>query len=179
MAIILFVFVILLSKSGADEVCGLRNYDYGYQKQVKWTGKDIWSMLASLEKSFNSCKISSKIPSEIKEQFKLVSLLKKCSKSNGKIVTYKEGIMKRIDTAESEKIESNCYEMSKRIDLIEGTIENSHFEGKIRVRYGDDSSEIIGTAHQSLLHGKMLLRDTLGFTQAIGHYENGKTYRKH
>ena len=82
-------------------------------------------------------------------------------------------MLQRIELAENEKFDSSCYDMSERIDSIKGAIKNNHLEGDVSVKYQDDNSEIVGTAHQSLFHGKVFLKDTLGFTQAIGNYENG------
>ena len=43
-------------------------------------------------------------------------------------------------------------------------------------RYADDDSEVIGTAFQSVLQGKVIIKDSLGYVQSIGHYVNGNMY---
>ena len=162
-----------------------KNNDYAhYQNQVKWrkVHNDIWTNIKSVKTSKSSCSINPSISYnnfEDSDHIKLFSSTKTCSDiDSNSISIYKNGKIIRIDEKEKVSTTDICYEMSDRISYIEGTFEHGYLEGKVKIKFVDDESEIIGTMHKSVLHGKVYLKDNIGHLQSIGHYKNGKWFKE-
>ena len=183
-AIIILAIVVQLLK--ADINCSdTKNNHYAYyQNQVEWrrVHNDIWTYIKSVKTSKASCNINPSIlynDFEDSDHFKLFSSMKNCSgiDSNG-ISIYKNGKIIRIHDEKDKESTNICYEMSDRINYIEGTFEHGYLEGKVKIKFVDDESEIIGSMHKSVLHGKVYLKDNIGHLQSIGHYKNGKWFKE-
>ena len=144
MKIKVFIFVLSIAQLKANKDCDLPKYDFEYQNQVKWNKKDIWSVLKSFESIPQSCKIESTTLSITdSDQYKLVSSGNDCSSKVGSevIIAYKNGKISRMNVSERTTID--CFEMSDRINFIEGTLDNGQLEGKVRIKLGSSDTSLV------------------------------------
>ena len=140
------VLIILLSiaQLKANKDCDLPKYDFEYQNQVKWNKKDIWSVFKSFKSTLQSCKIDpSTLSITDSDQYKLVSSVNDCSSKVGSevIIAYKNGKISRMNI--SERTTNDCFEMSDRINFIEGTLDNGQLEGKVRIKLGSSDTSLV------------------------------------
>ena len=138
MKIKVFIFVLSIAQLKANKDCDLPKYGFEYQNQLSWTKKNIWSVLKSLETTLHSCKID---PTTLSinniDKYKLVSSGNDCSSKVGSdvIIAYKNGKISRMNISE-KRTTNNCFEMSDRINFIQGTVDNGQLEGKVRIKSG-------------------------------------------
>ena len=139
-----FIIILSIAQLKANKDCDLPKYDFEYQNQVKWNKKDIWSVFKSLESTPQSCKIDSTTLSiNNSDQYKLVSSGNDCSSKVGSevIIAYKNGKISRMNI--SERTTNVCFEMSDRINFIEGTVDNGQLEGKVRIKLGSSDTSLV------------------------------------
>ena len=144
MKIKVFIFVLSIAQLKANKDRDFPKYDFEYQNQVKWNKKDIWSVLKSFESTPQSCKIDPKTLSITdSDQYKLVSSGNDCSSKVGSevIIAYKNGKISRMNV--SERTTNDCFEMSDRINFIEGTLDNGQLEGKVRIKLGSSDTSLV------------------------------------
>ena len=144
MKIKVFIFVLSIAQLKANKDCDLPKYDFEYQNQVKWNKKDIWSVFKSFESTPQSCKIDPKTLSITdSDQYKLISPGNDCSSKVGSeaIIAYKNGKISRMNI--SERTTNDCFEMSDRINFIEGTLDNGQLEGKVRIKLGSSDTSLV------------------------------------
>ena len=144
MKIKVFIFVLSIAQLKANKDCDLPKYDFEYQNQVKWNKKDIWSVFKSFESTPQSCKIDpSTLSITDSDQYKLVSSVNDCSSKVGSevIIAYKNGKISRMNI--SERTTNDCFEMSDRINFIEGTLDNGQLEGKVRIKLGSSDTSLV------------------------------------
>ena len=137
MKVKVFIIVLSIAQMRAKKDCDLPKYDFEYQNQVSWTKKDIWSVLKSFETTLHSCKIDqTTLAINNSDQYKLVFSDNDCSSKVGSdvIIAYKNGKISRMNI--SERTTSDCFEMSDRINFIQGTVDNGQLEGKVRIKLG-------------------------------------------
>ena len=138
MKVKVFIIVLSIAQLKANKHCDLPKYDFEYQNQVSWTKKNIWSVLKSLETTLHSCKIDPATPSiNNSDKYKLVSSGNDCSSKVGSdvIIAYKNGKISRMNNSE-KRTTNDCFEMSDRIDFIQGTVDNGQLDGKVRIKSG-------------------------------------------
>ena len=139
-----FIIVLSIAQLKANKDCDLPKYDFEYQNQVKWNKKDIWSVFKSLESTPQSCKIDpTTLSITDSDQYKLVSSGNDCSSKveSDVIVAYKNGKISRMNI--SERTTNDCFEMSDRINFIEGTVDNGQLEGKVRIKLGSSDTSLV------------------------------------
>ena len=144
MKIKVFIFVLSIAQLKANKDCDLPKYDFEYQNQVKWNKKDIWSVFKSFKSTLQSCKIDpSTLSITDSDQYKLVSSVNDCSSKVGSevIIAYKNGKISRMNI--SERTTNDCFEMSDRINFIEGTVDNGQLEGKVRIKLGSSDTSLV------------------------------------
>ena len=144
MKIKVFIFVLSIAQLKANKDCDLPKYDFEYQNQVKWNKKDIWSVFKSFKSTLQSCKIDpSTLSITDSDQYKLVSSVNDCSSKVGSevIIAYKNGKISRMNI--SERTTNDCFEMSDRINFIEGTLDNGQLEGKVRIKLGSSDTSLV------------------------------------
>ena len=137
MKVKVFIIILSITQLKANKDCDLPKYDFEYQNQVKWNKKDIWSVFKSFESTPQSCKIDpTTLSITDSDQYKLVSSGNDCSSKVGSevIIAYKNGKISRMNI--SERTTDDCFEMSDRINFIEGTVDNGQLEGKVRIKLG-------------------------------------------
>ena len=138
MKIKVFIFVLSIAQLKANKDRDFPKYDFEYQNQVKWNKKDIWSVFESFKSTLQSCKIDpSTLSITDSDQYKLVSSVNDCSSKVGSevIIAYKNGKISRMNISE-KRTTNNCFEMSDRINFIQGIIDNGQLEGKVRIKSG-------------------------------------------
>ena len=144
MKIKVFIIVLSIAQLKADKDCDLPKYDFEYQNQVRWNKKDIWSVFKSFESTPQSCKIDpTTLSITDSDQYKLVSSGNDCSSKVGSemIIAYKNGKISRMNI--SERTTNDCFEMSDRINFIEGTVDNGQLEGKVRIKLGSSVTSLV------------------------------------
>ena len=144
MKIKVFIVVLSIAQLKANKGCDLPKYDFEYQNQVKWNKKDIWSVFKSFKSTLQSCKIDpSTLSITDSDQYKLVSSVNDCSSKVGSevIIAYKNGKISRMNI--SERTTNDCFEMSDRINFIEGTLDNGQLEGKVRIKLGSSDTSLV------------------------------------
>ena len=144
MKVKLFIIVLSIAQLKANKDCDLPKYDFEYQNQVKWNKKDIWSVFKSFKSTLQSCKIDpSTLSITDSDQYKLVSSVNDCSSKVGSevIIAYKNGKISRMNI--SERTTNDCFEMSDRINFIEGTLDNGQLEGKVRIKLGSSDTSLV------------------------------------
>lgn len=138
MKVKVFITVLSIAQLKAKEDCDLPKYDFEYQNQVSWTKKNIWSVLKSFETTLHSCQIDpTTISINNSDKYKLVSSVNDCSSKVGNdvIIAYKNGKISRMKVSE-KRTTNDCFEMSDRINFIQGTVDNGQLEGKVRIKSG-------------------------------------------
>ena len=133
-----FIIVLSIAQLKANKGCDIHKYDFEYQNQVRWNKRDIWSVFKSFESTPQSCKIDPKSLSITdSDQYKLVSSGNNCSSKVGSemVIAYKNGKISRMNISE-KRTTKNCFEMSNRINFIQGTVDNGQLEGKVRIKSG-------------------------------------------
>ena len=144
MKIIVFITVLSIAQLKANKDCDLPKYDFEYQNQVRWKKKDIWSVFKSFKSTPQSCKIDpTTLSITDSDQYKLVSSGNDCSSKVGSevIIAYKNGKISRMNI--SERTTNDCFEMSDRINFIEGTVDNGQLEGKVRIKLGSSDTSLV------------------------------------
>ena len=144
MKIKVFIFVLSIAQLKANKDRDFPKYDFEYQNQVKWNKKDIWSVFKSFKSTLQSCKIDpSTLSITDSDQYKLVSSVNDCSSKVGSevIIAYKNGKISRMNI--SERTTNDCFEMSDRINFIEGTLDNGQLEGKVRIKLGSSDTSLV------------------------------------
>ena len=144
MKIKVFIIVLSIAQLKANKDRDLPKYDFEYQNQVKWNKKDIWSVFKSFKSTLQSCKIDpSTLSITDSDQYKLVSSVNDCSSKVGSevIIAYKNGKISRMNV--SERTTNDCFEMSDRINFIEGTLDNGQLEGKVRIKLGSSDTSLV------------------------------------
>ena len=144
MKIKVFIFVLSIAQLKANKDRDFPKYDFEYQNQVKWNKKDIWSVFKSFKSTLQSCKIDpSTLSITDSDQYKLVSSVNDCSSKVGSevIIAYKNGKISRMNV--SERTTNDCFEMSDRINFIEGTLDNGQLEGKVRIKLGSSDTSLV------------------------------------
>ena len=144
MKIKVFIFVLSIAQLKANKDRDFPKYDFEYQNQVKWNKKDIWSVFKSFESTPQSCKIDpTTLSITDSDQYKLVSSVNDCSSKVGSevIIAYKNGKISRMNI--SERTTNDCFEMSDRINFIEGTLDNGQLEGKVRIKLGSSDTSLV------------------------------------
>jgi hypothetical protein len=144
MKIKVFIIVLSIAQLKANKDCDLPKYDFEYQNQVRWNKKDIWSVFKSFEPTRQSCKIDpTTLSITHSDQYKLVSSDNDCSSKVGSevIIAYKNGKISRMNV--SERTTNDCFEMSDRINFIEGTVDNGQLEGKVRIKLGSSDTSLV------------------------------------
>ena len=144
MKVKLFIIVLSIAQLKANKDCDLPKYDFEYQNQVKWNKKDIWSVFKSFESTPQLCKIDpTTLSITDSDQYKLVSSDNDCSSKVGSevIIAYKNGKISRMNI--SERTTNDCFEMSDRINFIEGTVDNGQLEGKVRIKLGSSDTSLV------------------------------------
>ena len=144
MKIKVFIIVLSIAQLKANKDRDFPKYDFEYQNQVKWNKKDIWSVFKSFKSTLQSCKIDpSTLSITDSDQYKLVSSVNDCSSKVGSevIIAYKNGKISRMNI--SERTTNDCFEMSDRINFIEGTLDNGQLEGKVRIKLGSSDTSLV------------------------------------
>ena len=144
MKVKVFIIILSIAQLKANIDCDLPKYDFEYQNQVSWTKKDIWSVFKSFESTPQSCKIEpTTLSINNSDQYKLVSSGNDCSSKVGSevIIAYKNGKISRMNI--SERTTNDCFEMSDRINFIEGTVDNGQLEGKVRIKLGSSDTSLV------------------------------------
>ena len=144
MKVKVFIIVLSIAQLKANKDCDLPKYDFEYQNQVRWNKKDIWSVFKSFESTPQSCKIDpTTLSITDSDQYKLVSSGNDCSSNIGSevIIAYKNGKISRMNV--SERTANYCFEMSDRINFIEGTVDNGQLEGKVRIKLGSSDTSLV------------------------------------
>ena len=144
MKVKVFIIVLLIAQLKANKDCDLPKYDFEYQNQVRWNKTDIWSVFKSFESTPQSCKIDpTTLSITDSDQYKLVSSGNDCSSKVGSemIIAYKNGKISRMNV--SERTTNDCFEMSDRINFIEGTLDNGQLEGKVRIKLGSSVTSLV------------------------------------
>ena len=144
MKVKVFIIVLSIAQLKANKDCDLPKYDFEYQNQVRWNKKDIWSVFKSFESTPQSCKIDpTTLSITDSDQYKLVSAGNDCSSNVGSevIIAYKNGKISRMNI--SERTTNDCFEMSDRINFIEGTVDNGQLEGKVRIKLGSSDTSLV------------------------------------
>ena len=157
MKVKVFIIVLSIAQLKANKDCDLPKYGFEYQNQVSWTKKNIWSVLKSLETTLHSCKIDpTTLSINNSDKYKLVSSGNGCSSKVGSdvIIAYKNGKISRMNISE-KRTTNDCFEMSDRINFIQGTVDNGQLEGTVRIKSG--SSVYIS----SMLNSVILIADHL------------------
>ena len=145
MKIKVFIIVLSIAQLKANKDCDLPKYDFDYQNQVRWKKNDIWSVFKSFESTPQSCKIDpTTLSITDSDQYKLVSSGNDCSSKVGSevIIAYKNGKISRMNISE-KRTTNNCFEMSDRINFIEGTVDNGQLEGKVRIKLGSSDTSLV------------------------------------
>ena len=149
-----FIIVLSIAQLKANKGCDIHKYDFEYQNHVSWTKKNIWSVLKSLETTLHSCKINpTTLSINNSDKYKLVSSGNDCSSTVGSdvIIAYKNGKISRMNISE-KRTTNDCFEMSDRINFIQGTVNNGQLEGKVRIKSG---SFVYDSGVLKSLHGLM------------------------